>query len=225
MVSLLCHCCKPDYIYVPNFLLGPNSYLDQDECYFNNILYNRFFRPMGANISKLATHTSPRWSSTYFYITCVFHRYIGDMDNIADIPFPLSPYDYIIIDFLKPEYLGVDVGLHYYAYPNGVYDRLQFSWSDFTTDKISEVLDILMDRFDPLFSPDYFYYSDDGRNINNYAVSYTYDEFLVALRAWLHRFFTDFFKRGCLSNFISYTSLANKGKFMIEKEPHTNANI
>ncbi|QKG28769.1 hypothetical protein [Campylobacter sp. RM16187] len=219
MVSLLCHCCKPDYIYVPNFLLGRNAYVHQDECYFNNILYKRFIYPIGATIDKLATPTSPYWHSDYIYITCVFHRYIGDMNNLIDIPFPLSPYDYIIIDFLKPEYLGVNVGKHFNAYPDGVYDRLQFSWSDFTSDKISEVLDVLMNRFDSLFSPDYFYYSDDGYNINNYAVSYTYDEFLVALRAWLYRFFTDFFKRGCLSNFTSYTNLANKGQFMIEKEP------
>lgn len=227
MVSLLCHCCCRD-LYIPNFIFGADSSIVRDEEYHNNIPYYRLFYNLGAVISRLPTPLLSGWSSTYIYISSVFYCTPGEYAYINETPFPLSPYDYIRIDFIKPEYLGVNVGLHYYAYPKGVYDSLQFSWSDFTSDKISEVLDILMNRFDPLFFPDYFYYSDIVRQpiIDYYAKSYSYLEFLAAVRAWLHRFFTDFYKEGCLLKFSSYGgNINNGGHFMIEKEPHTNANI
>lgn len=217
MVALMCNCCQG--LYIPNFLLGGDAYIEQRTEFINEVRYYLFVRSISGVISSLATSPAGRWFSSYFHIICDFFLPPDQYAIFDTHPFPFSRYDRINIFVVKPQYVGTDIGQFFDAYRKGCYDRFVFSWSNFTFEKINEIVNLMMDRFNPLFSPNYFYYSDDGYNPNDYAVTYTYDEFLVAFRSWINRFFTDFYKRGCLRDFNSYTVLYNHGKFRIEKEP------
>ena len=175
MVALMCDCCCQG-LYVPNLLLGSSGHVPESREYFNNVLYFSFSPVWEAFISSPPSSPAGRWFSSYLRVSCEFFLPSDQYSNALHIPFPFSSYDCIRIHILKPEYVGVDIGSFLSGYIKGCYDELVFSWSNFTFEKIPEILNLIMDRFNPLFSPNYFYYSDDGYNPNDYAITYTYDE-------------------------------------------------
>lgn len=212
MVSLLCCCCRD--IYIPNFLLTGKTPRLNSYSVYNNITYHEYVCELEAFVLNPLPLS---FSSSYLQVLSVFYLNSSNASEWNTKKFPFSKRDFIEIRLLKPEFLGLDIGL--YPNYNEKFDFFKFSWSDFTFEKIDFMLNVIMERYSPLFLPQYYYYSDNGLSLDDYAVNYTYDNFLVALRAWLYRLFYNFFKLGCIGDFYQFGTIYNKGKFRILKEP------
>lgn len=218
MVALLSECCCRDY-YIPNFRIF-YRYVDTHFERIDGIVYRILILHFDFAVffPNKPVKVNYFWGRWYLY-------YRADYEYFDDkIKFPFSPYDSIELFILKPEYLGkyyLDIPLSSDDSYFDIYRFLYRNKTDFT-----DIVNLLMERFKPCFSPSYYYYMPILKPgpIDYYARLLTYDEFLTTIRLRFQEIF-DYVKIDHPLNWSIQSGRYYNINFTIEKEPHTNADI
>ena len=227
MVALMCQCCQERYIQNLVFL---KSGVSESSDFINGIEY--YCYRLRFSIGSFFPSFPLRFCPFIEIVTDFFLKKSDWTSSFVDRKFPFSSSDCIEISIVKFDYFGFD----WRPFAGGVgadkaFEVFKIPYRDFNNPQY--FADLIMERFSILFSTLYFYYSRTVKNPpSDYDKQYSYDEFIADIRGNFLEIFT-FFKSGYLRYFsTSSPTTANSQffygsdfKYVIEKEPHTNANL